>query len=82
MLHAFAYAYAHRRELKGDMRGLWIVRIGAAARENGLSYSKFMHGLKLGGVNLDRKVLSDLAVVDPPAFSQLAETAKGQLAIA
>ena len=82
MLHALAYAYAHRRELKGDMRRLWIVRLGAAAREHGLSYSQFVHGLKLANIALDRKVLSDLAVADPAAFAQVAGQAKAQLAAA
>jgi large subunit ribosomal protein L20 len=80
MLHALAYAYRHRRELKGDMRRLWIVRIGAAARENGLSYSLLMHGLKLANVLLDRKVLADLAMNDAGAFSEIATAAKAQLA--
>lgn len=82
MLHALSYAYAHRRERKGDMRRLWIVRVGAAAREHGLSYSRFMHGLKLAGIALDRKVLSDLAVADPAAFAAVAAQAKAQLAAA
>ena len=80
MLHALSYAYAHRRERKGDMRRLWIVRVGAAAREHGLSYSRFMHGLQLAGIALDRKVLSDLAVADPEAFAAVAARAKAQLA--
>ena len=82
MLHALAYAYAHRRERKGDMRRLWVVRIGAAAREHGVSYSQFMHGLKLANVELDRKVLADLATADPDTFGQLAKQAKAQLAAA
>ena len=68
MLHALAYAYRHRRERKGDMRELWIVRIGAAAREHGVSYSRLMHGLKLAGIALDRKALADLAMHDAPTF--------------
>ena len=82
MLHALAYSYAHRRELKGDMRRLWIVRLGAAAREHGLSYSQFVHGLKLANIMLDRKVLSELAMTDPPAFGQVVEQAKASLAAA
>ncbi len=82
MLHALAYSYAHRRERKGDMRRLWIVRLGAAAREHGLSYSQFVHGLKLANISLDRKVLSELAMTDPPAFGQVAEQAKASLAAA
>jgi large subunit ribosomal protein L20 len=79
MLHALSYAYRHRRERKGDMRSLWIVRIGAAAREHGISYSQFMHGLKLAGIDLDRKILADLAMNEPAAFGELAETAKAQV---
>ncbi len=76
MLHALSYSYRHRKELKGDMRRLWIVRIGAAARESGLSYSRLMHGLKLANIGLDRKILADLAINDPAGFSGLAEQAK------
>ena len=82
MLHALSYAYAHRRERKGDMRRLWIVRIGAAAREQGLSYSQFMHGLKLANIELDRKTLSNVAMTDEAAFQQLTSAAKEQLAAA
>ncbi len=77
MLHALSYAYRHRRERKGDMRRLWITRINAAAREQGLSYSVLMHGLREAGVQIDRKMLADTAVRDTKAFSQLAEVAKG-----
>lgn len=70
------FAYVGRKDKKGDFRALWIQRINAAARINNLSYSKFMFGLKKAGVLLDRKVLADIAVVDPKAFQQLAETAK------
>ena len=73
------YAYRDRRNKKRDFRKLWITRINAAARQNGLSYSKFMNGLKLAGVELDRKVLSDIAITDPKAFSALAEQAKAAL---
>ena len=66
------YAYRDRRNRKREFRRLWIVRIGAAARENGLSYSKLMGGLHKAGINLDRKILADMAVRDPSAFSQLA----------
>jgi large subunit ribosomal protein L20 len=82
MLKSLSYAYRHRRERKGDMRSLWIVRIGAAAREQGVSYSQFMHGLKLAGIELDRKALADLAMSDETAFAQVAEAAKQQLATA
>lgn len=76
MLHSGVYAFRDRRDRKGQFRRLWIARIGAAARQNGMSYSTFMHGLKLAGVELDRKVLADIAVHDPKAFSELVETAK------
>jgi large subunit ribosomal protein L20 len=66
------YAYRDRRNRKRDFRRLWIIRINAAARENGLSYSKFISGLQNAGVSLDRKILADIAVRDPVAFSQLA----------
>ena len=66
------YAYRDRRVKKREFRSLWIVRINAAARENGLSYSKFISGLKKAGIDLDRKILADMAVRDPIAFSQLA----------
>ncbi len=79
-MHAWSYAYRHRRERKGEFRSLWIVRIGAACRAAGLTYSQFMHGLKLAGIELDRKILADLAVRDPDAFSQLVEQAREQLA--
>tara|TARA_B100000809_G_scaffold243201_1_gene267989 strand:- start:51 stop:416 length:366 start_codon:yes stop_codon:yes gene_type:complete len=77
--HAWAYAYRHRRERKGDFRRLWIIRIGAGCREAGITYSQFMHGLKLGGIELDRKILADIAVRDPQAFTKLVEVAKEQL---
>ncbi len=74
------YAYVGRRLRKRDMRSLWIARINAAARLSGLSYSKFMHGLKVAGINLNRKVLADLAVNDAQAFAALAEKAKAAIA--
>ncbi len=74
---ALAYAYRGRKERKRDFRRLWIVRISAACVQNGMSYSKFMGGLKKAGVTLDRKVLADLAVQNPEAFSKLVATAKG-----
>ncbi len=79
LLHALYYAYCHRRERKADFRALWIARINAAARAHGLSYSRFINGLKRAGVELDRKVLADLAVADPQAFSRLVEQAKAAL---
>src|SRR5579884_1867655 len=69
--HALAYAYRDRRNRKRDMRSLWIVRINAAARQHGLSYSQFMHLLKEANVGLDRKILADLAVREPEAFEQI-----------
>ena len=71
------HAYAHRRARKRDFRRLWIIRINAAARLHGLTYSRFMHGLKTAGVELDRKVLADIAVHDAAGFEQLAALAKG-----
>ena len=80
VMHALRYAYFHRREKKGDMRRLWNIRINAAARANGLSYSKLIHGLKLAGVDVNRKMLAELGATDPEAFTAIAETAKAQLA--
>jgi large subunit ribosomal protein L20 len=76
LLHALSYSYRHRRERKGDFRRLWIMRINAAARQHGLSYSQLVHGLHLAGVAVDRKILADIAVRDPNAFAQLATTAR------
>ena len=76
---ALMYAYRDRRTRKRDFRKLWIVRINAGARMNDLSYSRFMNGLSLAGSELDRKVLADLAVSDPAAFSQLASMASSKL---
>ena len=76
---ALMYAYRDRRRRKRDFRQLWIARINAAARLNELSYSRFMHGLKLAGVELDRKVLAELAISDPPGFAQIAKLAAQQL---
>ena len=73
------YAYIGRRLKKRDFRNLWIARINAAARANGLSYSKFMHGLKVAEIDLNRKVLADIAINDAKAFAKLAETAKSCL---
>jgi len=77
---AWQFAYIGRRLKKRDFRRLWITRINAAARQNGLNYTQFMHGLKLAGVALDRKVLADLAVRDAAAFAELAGVAKAALA--
>lgn len=76
VIKALQYAYRDRRQRKREFRALWIVRINAAARLSGLSYSRLMNGLKRAGIILDRKVLADLAVHDKPAFSKLAQQAK------
>jgi large subunit ribosomal protein L20 len=73
---SLGYAYRDRRVRKREFRKLWIIRIGAAARENGLNYNQLIHGLKVAGVDLDRKVLADIALQDPAAFTKLAETAR------
>ncbi len=73
------FAYTGRKLKKRDFRSLWIVRIGAGARLNGLNYSQFMHGLKLAGIELDRKILADLAAKQPVAFAELASQAKTSL---
>ncbi len=80
VIKAGQYAYRDRRQRKRQFRALWIARINAAARENGLSYSRFINGLMKSGIDMDRKVLADLAVFDAPAFSALAEKAKASLA--
>lgn len=77
--HSLAYAYRDRKAKKRTFRSLWIVRINAAARENGLSYNRFMDGLRRSGIELDRKSLADLAVSDPKAFAAVAERAKAAL---
>jgi len=77
MLHALSYAYRHRRERRRDMRRLWIIRINAAARLEGMSYSQFMNGLKKADVEVNRKMLADMAVRDPLAFSQMVAVARG-----
>src|SRR5437588_3023853 len=76
VLHALHYAYRDRRQRKRDMRRLWIARINAAARMSGLPYNQFMHGLRLAGVEIDRKVLADLAVRESGSFARLVEVAK------
>ena len=80
VMKAGQYAYRDRRQRKRQFRQLWIVRINAGARQNGLSYSKFMNGLKRAAIEIDRKVLADLAVFDKAAFAQLVEKAKAALA--
>ena len=76
VLHSLAYAYRDRRARKRDMRRLWIARINAAARRGGLPYNRFMHGLRQAGVEIDRKVLADLAVRDSGSFARLVEVAR------
>ena len=80
VMKSLMYAYIGRKNRKRDFRQLWIARINAAARQNGLSYSKFMHGLKAAGIELNRKVLADIAVNDAAAFAALAEKAKAAIA--
>jgi large subunit ribosomal protein L20 len=77
--HSLVYSYRDRRARKGEFRKLWIQRINAAARAEGLTYNRFVQGLKLAGVEVDRKILADLAVTDPAAFSSLVATAKAAL---
>ena len=76
VMHSWKYAYIHRRQLKREMRKLWIARINAAARMNGLSYSKLMHGLKEANVSVNRKMLSEIAIHNPEDFTKICETAK------
>jgi large subunit ribosomal protein L20 len=77
---ALVYAYRDRKSRKREFRKLWIIRIGAAARQNGLNYNQLSHGLKAAGVELDRKILADITLQDPAAFTNLAETAKKAVA--
>jgi large subunit ribosomal protein L20 len=79
VMHSLAYAYRDRRARKGDFRQLWIQRINAGARQHGMSYSRFVAGLKAAGIELDRKILADLAVRDPDAFAALVATASAAL---
>jgi large subunit ribosomal protein L20 len=76
VLHSLNYAYRDRRARKGDFRKLWITRINAAARLNGMTYNRFIQGLKVAGVEVDRKILAELAVSDPAAFAALVEVAR------
>ena len=76
VMKAWVYAYAHRRRRKRDFRRLWITRINAAARANGTSYSRLMHDLKKANIGLDRKILSELAIVDAPAFTKVVASSK------
>lgn len=77
--HSGVYAYDHRKDRKGDFRRLWIQRINAAARANGMTYNRFIQGLRLAGVDIDRRMLAELAVNDEKAFATLVETAKAAL---
>ncbi len=79
MLHSFQYSYRDRRARKGDFRSLWIQRINAGARANGMTYNRFIQGLKAAGVEVDRKNLAELAVSDEPAFAALVEVARAAL---
>ena len=76
MIKALSYSYAHRRERKGDMRKLWILRISAGARAQGVTYGEFMYNLKISGVTINRKLLADMAVKEPEAFAKLAPAAR------
>ena len=78
-LHSMTYAYRDRRARKGDFRKLWIARINAAARQNDMTYNRFMQGLRLAGIDLDRKVLAEIAVSDPAAFTALVDAARKAL---
>ena len=80
MMKSLSYAYFHRRERKGDMRRLWIMRISAASRAQGLNYAQFINGLKKSGVEINRKILADMAVREPEAFASVVTIAKGQAA--
>ena len=82
LIHAWSHAYRHRREKKGDFRRLWIVRISAACRASGTKYNEFMYGMRLAGIELDRKILADMAVRDEPAFQKLVDLAGQQTAAA
>ena len=79
MMKSLSYAYAHRRERKGDMRRLWITRVNAASRAQGLTYGKLIDGLKRSGVEINRKILADMAVREPEAFANLVTVAKGKV---
>jgi len=79
MLKSLSYAYAHRRERKGDMRRLWILRVSAASRAHGLTYSQFMDGLKKSGIEINRKMLADMAVRETSSFANLVTIAKGKV---
>ncbi len=79
LLHSYVYNYQHRKKRKGDFRRLWITRINAAARANGMTYNRFMQGLKLAGIEVDRRMLAELAVTDAGAFTALVKAAREAL---
>ena len=79
MLKSLSYAYAHRRERKGDMRRLWILRVNAASRAQGLSYGQFIDGLRKSGIEINRKMLADMAIREPESFASLVTIAKGKV---
>ena len=79
VMHSFKYAFNDRRKLKGNMRKIWIARINAAARMNGFSYSRLMHGLKLANIEINRKMLSEMAIHDAESFTKICEEAKAAL---
>ncbi|WP_125107257.1 MULTISPECIES: 50S ribosomal protein L20 [Gulosibacter] len=79
VIHSFVYNYAHRKDRKGDFRRLWIQRINAASRANGLTYNRFIQGLNLAGIGVDRRILADLAVNEPATFAALVASAKAAL---
>ena len=81
MLKSLSYAYAHRRDRKGDMRRLWILRVNAASRANGITYSQLIDGLRRSGVEINRKMLADMAVRQPEAFAEVANMAKSQIKV-
>ena len=80
VMHSLAYSYRDRRNVKRDMRKLWIARINAAARMNDISYSKLMHGLKLANIEINRKMLSEIAIIDPKGFTTIVDSAKKAIA--
>lgn len=77
--HSFVYSYDHRRDRQGDFRRLWIQRINAAARANGMTYNRFIQGLKIAGVEVDRRMMAELAVNDAPAFAALVEVSRAHV---
>lgn len=79
MIHSLKYAYVHRRDRKGDMRRLWILRVNAASRAQGITYAQLMNGLKKSGIKLNRKLLADMAVREPAAFVELATVVKSKI---